>query len=183
MADYTRKYVAGATYFFTVVTFERRRFLTTDLARECLRRAWHETRRSKPFDVEALCLLEDHLHVLLTLPSDDMDFSSRLRTLKSRFSRYYLRAGGFEGRRNASRIRTGERAVWQRRFWEHCIRDEQDFANHFDYIHFNPVKHGLVVWPEQWSYSTLRRYAKLGWYETDWGHIPPKNIENMKGLE
>ncbi len=179
MSDYTRKYVEGATYFFTVVSFGRRSFLTTALARECLRRAWAETKAQYPFDLEAVCLLPDHLHCIWTLPEDDADFSTRWKTLKSRFSRYYRKAGGREGERGSSRKRTGERAFWHRRFWEHCIRDERDFANHFDYTHFNGVKHGHAERPEDWPWCSYHRYLQMGWYEADWGEHEPPSIMGL----
>ena len=177
MPNYTRLHQEGGTFFFTVVTHDRRPFLTTPFARRCLRAAWLDTRSRFPFECPAVCLLPDHLHCLWTLPEGDGGFSSRWRTLKATFSRLYCRGGGVEGVRSPSRVRAGERAIWQRRFWEHTIQDDDDLRRHFDYIHYNPVKHGLVQWPEQWPWTTFHRYAKQGWYDTEWGHTPIDDID------
>ena len=183
MTTYRRPVVPGGTFFFTVVTFGRRRFLTDDLARACLRNAWRETMRWKPFQQDAVCLLPDHLHCIWTFPPDDSDFSSRWSFLKGSFTRQYLQSGGPQGVRGTSRIRKGEAAIWQRRFRDHAIRDEKDFARHVDYIHFNPVKHGLVSRPKDWPWSSFNRYVKLGWYEEDWGDQEPKDVQGMKEIE
>ena len=179
MPNYLRLYEPGATYFFTLVTHGRRRFLTTPLARTCLREAWRDTVRRNPFRLVAVCLLPDHLHCLWSLPDGDADFSSRWRFLKAQFTRKFLARGGREGEQTTSRIARRERAVWQRRFWEHRIRDEKDFARHFDYVHFNPVKHELVTWPEDWPWSTFHRYLAKGWYETRWGRDEPPSIHGL----
>ncbi len=147
MANYRRVYVPGGAYFFTVVVFERRPFLTTDLAHRCLHEAWKTVQTEQPFQVEAVCLLPNHLHCIWSLPKDDADYSQRWNMIKGVFSKRYLAAGGQDGARNASRQRTGGAALWQRRFWEHYVRDEENFQQHIDYIHFNPVKRGYVVRP------------------------------------
>lgn len=179
MPNYARYYEPEATYFFTLVTHERKGFLTSWTARHCLRAAWRETCEHRPFQTVAVCLLPDHLHCLWTLPAGDTDYATRWSAIKSRFTRYYQANGGTEGTRNASRQRRGERGFWQRRFWEHVIRDAEDFARHFDYIHFNPVKHGLVDYPEQWPWSTFHRYARQGWYNADWGNSEPARIRGV----
>lgn len=180
MPNYSRSRVRGGTFFFTVVTHDRRKFLTDDLARRCLRRAWKRTIEKKPFTVDAVCLLPDHLHCIWTLPENDRDFSGRWTALKGMFTRYYLNAGGEDGERNKSRSRHGEAAVWQRRFWEHTIRDEEDYSRHVDYIHFNPVKHGYVAKPADWKWSSFHRFVQVGSYESDWGSTEPDTI---RGLE
>jgi len=178
--DYRRRYVPGGCYFFTVVTFERRPFLTSDLARACLRAAWTEVRRHHPFQVLALCLLPDHLHCLWQLPEKDVDFSTRWKHIKGNFSRRYRAGGGNEGERSASRLRTREAAFWQRRFWEHLIRDESDYANHVNYIHYNPVKHGYAQWPGEWPWSSFHRFLAEEWYDREWGWTPPKMPPDFK---
>ncbi len=175
MAKYRRLYIPGGTYFFTVVTFDRRPFLTSDLARKCLRAAWIEVRRKYPFELDALCLLPDHLHCLWTLP-DDVDYSIRWSAIKGGFTRRYLAAGGTQGVRSPSRWKKGEAAVWQRRFWEHTIRNDKDLRRHYDYIHYNPVKHGLVQRPYDWPWSTFRRYVRMGWYDREWGREEPATV-------
>ncbi|MEW6379898.1 MAG: transposase [bacterium] len=169
----------GGTRFFPVVTFNRRQFLTTELARRCLRSAWEHVQRYHPFRAEAVCLLPDHLHCLWTLPPGDMDFSRRWRIMKGVFSKQYLAAGGFEAKRNNSRERKGEVALWQRRFWEHLILDEEDFQRHFDYIHFNPVKHGHVDEPAKWPWSTFCKHVRLGHYDPGWGAQEPNSIKGL----
>jgi putative transposase len=169
MSDYRRYFVAGGTYFFTVVTYQRRRFLTTDLARECLRAAIETARGERPFEMPAVVLLPDHLHALWSLPRADVDYSTRWRRVKEQFTSAYMAQGGREGPLSASRRKRGERGVWQRRFWEHAINDENDFERHFDYIHYNPVKHRLVDCPRQWPYSTFSRWVAGGVYGAEWG--------------
>jgi putative transposase len=172
MPDYRRLYIPGGLYFFTLVTHRRRRFLTDALARECLRVSLDLTRKSLPFDLVAIVLLPDHLHTLWKLPDGDDDFSFRWKCIKEGFTKDYLGRGGTEAGRSPSRKRRQERSIWQRRFWEHAIRDEQDFERHMDYIHYNPVKHGLVERPFQWPYSSFHRYVKLGVYPENWGCGP-----------
>ncbi len=180
MPNYVRRREEGGTFFFTVVTHQRRPFLTEPLARECLRWAWEETRARYPFHLVAVCLLPDHLHTMWTLPEGDSDYPTRWRFLKGRFSWKYNRSGGSEGERSTSRRQRQERGFWQRRGWEHTIRDDVDFKRHFDYVHYNPVKHAHVVWPEQWPWTSFHRYARLGWYETGWGYSP---LEHINGME
>jgi len=164
MSHYRRACFPGGYYFFTVVTHDRRAFLTDDLARRCLRHAWRTVRERRPFELIGLVLLPNHLHCIWKLAPDDADFSVRWASIKAIFTREYLRASGGAGPRNRSRRRSKEAAVWQRRFWEHQIRDERDLTRHLDYIHYNPVKHGLVSDPADWSWSTYHRYVRQGYY-------------------
>ena len=127
----------GGSYFFTVNLAERRLSLLTEYI-DLLRRAFREVRTRHPFRIEAAVILPEHLHMIWTLPEDDADFALRWRLIKSGFS--HALPGG--ERTSASRAGKGERGIWQRRYWEHTLRDENDFARHLDYIHFNPVKHG-----------------------------------------
>jgi len=179
VTDYRRTKFEGGYYFFTVVTYRRARFLMDPLARECLWGAWHETRLSRPFDVVALCLLPDHLHCVWKLPERDGDFSGRWASIKTGFTRRYLSLGGREAPQGISRQRKRERAVWQRRFWEHQIRDESDLQRHVDYIHYNPVKHGLVEDVELWPWSTYHKYVKNGAYLTRHWHEIHKEIAGL----
>jgi putative transposase len=164
MSHYRRANDPGAYYFFTVVTNDRRAFLTDEATRGCLRHAWRIVRERRPFQLIALCLLPNHLHCIWKLPEDDADYSTRWASIKAIFTREYLRQGGVEGARNRSHRRRHEAAIWQRRFWEHRIRDQRDFSRHVDYIHFNPVKHGLVTDPSDWPWSTYHRYVREGYY-------------------
>jgi putative transposase len=163
MPQYVRAFVPGGTFFFTVNLLERRRHLLVEHV-DALRAAFVMTRRLRPFNLDAVVVLPDHLHCLWTLPPGDADFSSRWHSIKSSFSRN-IPAGE---RLSARRLKKGERGIWQRRFWEHAIRDEEDFACHADYIHFNPVKHGYVTRPLDWPYSSFRRFMKQGIYPEDW---------------
>ena len=165
--NYRRAKTPGATYFFTVVTHNRRKFLCIPENIALLRQAFRDVMTDHPFKIEAIVILPDHLHALWTLPVDDADFSTRWRLIKSYFSRHCRTT--YQGQVSASRLRKQEKAVWQRRFWEHQIRDEDDYIQHVEYIHYNPVKHGLVNAPIDWEYSSFRRYVEAGLYPADWG--------------
>jgi putative transposase len=138
MVRYRRNRLAGGKFFFTLTLVDRRSTLLVDHI-EPLRAAFREARRERPFVIDAIVILPDHLHALIGLPEDDSDFPGRWRRIKGHFSMRLLR-DGVDIKRNAN----GELALWQRRYWEHTIRDDADIARHVDYIHFNPVKHGLV---------------------------------------
>jgi putative transposase len=163
MTNYRRNFLAGGSYFFTVNLADRRlRLLTVHVTQ--LRQAFRDVRRRHPFAIEAIVILPDHLHAIWTLPADDADFAVRWRLIKSAFSR------GLESGERVSASRAGkqERGIWQRRYWEHMLRDEWDFARHVDYIHFNPVKHGHVREVKDWPYSSFHRMVRLGIYPSDW---------------
>lgn len=164
--SYRRVYQSGGTYFFTVNLLDRRSNLLVDRI-DLLRHAVSTVRLERPFTIHAWVVLPDHMHVLWTLPDGDCDFSTRWRLIKSRFSR---RLAGFRGGSMSRRSR-GERSVWQRRFWEHLVRDDADFDRCFDYIHFNPVKHGYVERVADWPYSTFRDCVDAGLYPPEWAHV------------
>jgi putative transposase len=169
MPDHRRYHVPGATYFFTLVTHQRRRFLTSGLGRRCLREAFEEELKVRPFEIVAIVLLPDHLHTLWALPEGDARYSVRWRRVKERFTNAYLAAGGTEGDRSASRLSRQERGVWQRRFWEHVVRDGDDFKRCLDYIHCNPVRHGLARNAAEYPWSAFHRWVGLGEYDLAWG--------------
>jgi putative transposase len=121
-----------------------------------------------PFETIAVCLLPEHLHCIWRLPEGDANYAMRWREIKSRFTRRYLEEVGPGGERNDSRQKRKEAAIWQRRFWEHTIESEDDLEEHMDYIHYNPVKHGLVERATDWPYSSFLRYVKVGIYDEDW---------------
>jgi len=183
MSRYRRVRLEGGEFFFTVVTYRRRPILTTDLGVQCLRNAWRETNATMPFEVEAVCVLPDHIHTIWSLPEGDDDYPARWRKIKGIFSREYRAAGGSDGEAGASRRRRREVEVWQRRFWEHRIRDVDDFYRHVEYIHFNPVKHGHVTSLADWPWSSFHNHVKQGWIEPDWGTIEPNDIVNLDGGE
>jgi putative transposase len=162
MVRYRRNFLPGGTYFFTVTLSYRRSTLLVDHIGE-LRNAFRIARRARPFAIDAIVVLPDHLHAVFTLPPDDADFSGRLRRIKGHFSATLIAAGV-----HLARSSNGDLALWQRRFWEHTIRDENDFARHIDYIHFNPVKHGLVSRVRDWPHSSFHSYVRKGILPDDW---------------
>ncbi len=168
MSDYRRYFVPGGTYFFTVVTERRAQLFGRESARRLLGNVMRQCFLRYPVDVVAIVLLPEHLHTLWTLPPGDDRYSLRWRWIKREFTRGWLALGGPE--QQCSELRGGEqrRGVWQRRFWEHAIRDEADMESHFDYIHYNPVKHGLVRRPYDWPWSSFRRWVRVGHYSADW---------------
>ncbi|EWC39694.1 REP-associated tyrosine transposase [Stutzerimonas stutzeri] len=162
MSNYRRSRVPGGTWFFTVTLADRRsRLLVDEIAR--LRQAYGLTQRSRPFRTVAICILPDHLHAIWTLPEDDADFAGRWGLLKSSFSRQLPAAAP-----SPSKARKREKGLWQRRFWEHQIRDAADLQRHVEYIHFNPIKHGLVTRAADWPYSSFNRYVENGLLPHDW---------------
>lgn len=170
MPHYRRCYVPGGTYFFTVVTEGRASILGDDLSRDLMRLAFRDClKRWPPFRIDAMVMLRNHLHAIWVLPPGDVDYSKRWGAIKKHFTESWLALGGQEMLCSASRVRHRRRGVWQRSFWEHCLRDERDYARHFDYIHYNPVKHGLVSLPDDWPYSSFHRWVKLGVYDKHWG--------------
>jgi putative transposase len=164
MTNYRRNFVPGGCQFFTVNLAERQSRLLTDHV-DFLRAAFRYARGRYPFTVEAIVVLPDHLHSIWSLPDADADYATRWRLIKATFSRA-LPAGE---RISPSRLRKGERGIWQRRYWEHTLRDERDYERHVDYIHFNPVKHGWVTRVRDWRYSSFHRMVRLGVYSLDWG--------------
>ena len=163
MTDYRRNFVAGGSFFFTVNLADRRLLLLTEYV-DKLRIAVRDVRQRHPFTIDAMVVLPEHLHAVWMLPDGDADFSTRWRQIKSAFSRS-LPVSETVSRSRSSK---GERGIWQRRYWEHTIRDENDFARHIDYVHINPVKHGLVTRVKDWPYSSFHRMVKVGVYPEDW---------------
>jgi len=164
MPDYIRRKVPGGCYFFTVSLNDRTSRLLVDHV-EALRDAFATTRRKFPFTIDAVVVLPDHLHAIWTLPSGDANYSDRWRRIKARFSRHIPP----DESRTRTRRERHERGVWQRRFWEHLIEDATDFEHHVNYIHYNPVKHGLANSPVDWPYSSLHRYVAEGRLDATWG--------------
>ena len=169
MPNYHRPRNPGMTYFFTVVTHERRPVLTTEAVRNALRAAIHRARTTLRFEIEAWALLPDHLHCIWTLPPGDGNFAARWAIIKRHVSR---ECGAMvDAPPGLSRGRRNERTFWQRRFWEHQIRDDEDLTRHLDYIHWNPVKHGLVESVKEWPYSSFHRLVEKGYYPANWGGV------------
>jgi putative transposase len=165
---YRRIKVEGASYFFTLVTQDRRKLFTDAETVVLLEQAIARVKQRHPFEVEAQVIMPDHLHALWHLPERDADYSTRWRLIKEGFTKAVVNRCGTRPIETARRAR-GEQSVWQRRFWEHLIRDDRDFAAHLDYIHLNPVHHGYVTAPRDWPYSTFRKWVAQGVYEPEWG--------------
>jgi REP-associated tyrosine transposase len=180
MPEYRRSWIAGGTFFFTVVTYHRLPLLTTLEARKLLHLAWEDVRKRFPFSIEAVCLLRDHIHCIWIMPDGDANYSIRWKEIKRLFTKGYLEQVGPGEMRNDSRMSRGEAAIWQRRFWEHTIRDEEDLNRHRDYIHYNPVKHGLVKSVSDWPWSSFHRYMKMGYYEAGWGDAAEESLKTME---
>ncbi|MEH1794929.1 MULTISPECIES: REP-associated tyrosine transposase [unclassified Nostoc] len=165
--QYRRATIEGGTYFFTLVTHKRQRLLCLPTNVSLLRNIFRYVMHQHPFIIDAFVLLPDHLHCIWTLPQGDCNFSTRWRLIKSYFSRQCITLS--QKNLSTSRQNKKERGIWQRRFWEHLIRDEVDFKNHLEYIHYNPVKHGLVKAPKDWEYSSFHRSVRQGMYDITWG--------------
>ena len=152
MPNYRRMFVSGGSYFFTANLLDRNSRLLVEHI-DGLRAAVRETRQRYPFEIDAMVILPDHIHAIWTMPRGDSNFAVRWRWIKIRFSKLLPKSEPL----SSVREKRGERGLWQRRYWEHLIRDERDFANHIDYCWFNPVKHGYVTNVEDWPYSTFHR--------------------------
>jgi putative transposase len=163
MTRYRRNFVPGGTFFFTVNLADRRLCLLVEHI-ELLRAAFRLVRARHAFTMPAVVVLPDHLHAIWSMPEGDADYATRWQLIKAAFSRAVPR-GEFI---SSSRAGKGERGIWQRRYWEHTIRDEEDFARHLDYIHINPVKHGFVTRVGEWKHSSFHQFVREGVYPADW---------------
>jgi putative transposase len=168
---YRRARAAGGTYFFTLNLADRSSHLLVERVDE-LRAAVRLVKLRHPFEALGWVVLPDHLHALWTLPTDEADFSTRWMLIKAAFSRS-IEPGEIIRR---SRLQKGERGIWQRRFWEHQIRDEDDLQRHLDYIQINPVKHGCVKRAVDWPYSSIHRYIRSGDLPEDWAAAPELDL-------
>ena len=169
MPNYRRVYIPGGTYFFTIVTYCRRPLFINPDNIHLLRTAVARVQRKQPFKIIAAVILPDHIHFIWQLPPDDSNYSQRISRLKVLFTRAYKAKNPSNLEISISRHRHRESDIWQRRFWEHLIRNEADLQQHLDYIHYNPVKHGLVSCPHLWEYSSFSRWVDRGRYTLDWG--------------
>jgi putative transposase len=187
MPEYRRAIIPGGTFFITLVTFNRRRLLNDPANVERLRQAIRDVQSARPCALDAGVVLPDHAHWLITLPDDDSDYSGRIAQIKLRFTQA-LPEELRNSSPNASRARRREAGVWQRRFWEHVVRDEEDRNRLLDYIHYNPVKHGYARCPHAWPHSSFATYVGRKAYDSDWccccgGRtvVPPK-FEGMEAI-
>lgn len=172
MPDYRRNRVPGGTYFFTVNLLERRSSLLVEQI-DKLREAVRVVRKNKPFYIDCWVVLPDHMHCIWTLPEGDADYASRWKAIKTAFSKSIPKAERLSDVRRAK----GERGIWQRRYWEHTIRNDADYAAHVDYVHINPLKHGLVKGVTDWQYSSFHRWAAAGVYAENWAGNPSVEID------
>jgi putative transposase len=166
MPNYIRFQTAGATYFFTLTIAQRNTCLLTDNI-TLLRQAYQRVHALYPFTTIAICILPDHLHAIWKMPENDGDYALRWRIIKSNFYRHFAENQA----RSDSKVKHREKGIWQRRYWEHQIRDDIDLQRHVDYIHYNPVKHGLVSHVKDWPYSTFHKYVAQGLAEGNWGEF------------
>ncbi|WP_152218948.1 transposase [Pseudomonas sp. SCB32] len=163
MTNYRRDLTPGACWFFTLALANRKSSLLIEHI-EALRTAFRKVQRRHPWRVDAIVILPNHLHALCTLPAGDADYALRWRQIKGQFSRTIPQGEPV----SLSRHLKNERGIWQRRYWEHRIRDANDLARHLDYIHFNPCKHGLVTRAADWPWSSFHHYVRLGLLPADW---------------
>jgi len=168
MAEYRRAHCPGGTFFFTVVTYDRQPFLCEPEARRLLRTVIEDCRSQWPFDIQAMVLLPDHLHTIWTLPEKDTAYSKRWGWIKKTFTQSWLDSGHRAPEVSVSKTLRRRRGVWQVRFWEHEIRNERDMEAHLNYIHYNPVRHGLANCPHAWPYSTFQKWVTREQYMPDW---------------
>lgn len=168
MSRYRRANTPGGTYFFTVVTYRRREILTEPESRAILREVIKEVKQRYPFTIDAWILLPDHLHSIWTLPPGDNDFPKRWGMIKAGFSKQAKPLFHRQEWMNETKTQRRESTIWQRRYWEHQIRNDDDYQRHMDYLHYNPVKHQLVKRAIDWPHSTFHRYVKKGIYAKDW---------------
>ena len=165
MPNYRRAFSPGETFFFTIVTHRRRKIFSDPICVQHLRRAMRDEQEQNPFEIVAAVVLPDHLHLMWRLPDGDSDYSSRIGRLKAHFTKI---GGEAVSAAKDVALQQGYRAVWQPRFWEHVIRDDDDFERHLSYIHFNPVKHGYAKCPHEWPYSSFENWVRRGRYRVDW---------------
>ncbi len=163
--NYRRSIASGATYFFTICLQNRRSTLLHDRI-DVLRNGFHHVRCKHPFKIDAIVVMPDHVHLLMTLPPNHSDFSLRLNLIKGYFSRHIQSNEIISAAKKNKR----ERNIWQRRFWEHLICNDSDYENHVNYIHNNPVKHGYVSKAIDWKFSSIHQYINDGIVPKDWGY-------------
>lgn len=168
MSEYRRVYVPGGTFFITLVIYQRKPLFSNIENISKLRCAVATVRSEMPFEIIGAVVLPDHIHFLWTLPADDQAYSKRVGRLKVLFTQSLRGKGALLQNISTSRSKHRESDVWQRRFWEHTIRNEADFERHLEYIHYNPVKHGFVSCPHLWEYSSFHRWVQKGTYKNNW---------------
>ena len=186
MPNYRRAFVPGGSFFFSVVLHRRRRLFDDRVAVSILGSVFRRCQLRWPFTVNAIVLLPDHLHAIWSLPPGDSEYPKRWGWVKKEFTKRWIEIGGQDYVVSQARKRQRRKGIWQPRYWEHTLEDEEDFERHFDYIHWNPVKHGHVRCPHEWQHSSFHRYVRLGVYDRRWGCFteqmqnPPFNFREME---
>ena len=173
---YRRSKQDGGRFFFTLVTYNRQKILTNEENILRLRNAFKREMVARPFEIDAIVILPDHLHTIWRLPVGESDYSTRWSNIKRYFS---VGCVGLVEHNSPSRCSKREKTVWQRRFWEHTIRDQEDWQRHMDYIHYNPVKHGYAETPSVWPHSSFRKCVERDWYDEQWGASEPLSIQGV----
>ena len=168
MVSYRRNFVPGGTFFFTVALHNRKTSLLTDYL-SLLKLAFQQVKNTHPFKTKAYVVLPEHMHLLWELPEDDFDFSIRLKKIKALFTKFLVSSG-----LRISKTKHDEYRLGQRRFWEHTIRNAEDYENHVNYIHYNPIKHGLVDNLTNWPHSSFHYYVEKGMLDKNWGRLEVK---------
>jgi putative transposase len=179
MPEYRRVKTAGGTYFFTLVTNLRQPILTKEVFRLALRQGIQRARDTLPFQIDAWVLLPDHLHAVWTLPPEDDNYAPRWAIIKRRVSTLCGKQFNKIEELSESRQKRKESGIWQKRFWEHQIRDDLDFQRHMDYLHWNPVKHGYVQSVADWPFSSFHRLVARGIYPPDWGGTAIEDVASL----
>ena len=167
--QYKRLFIENSYVFITIVTAKRRKILLKNI--QILREAFKRTIQSFNYEIYAICILPEHIHMIIK-PYDINDYPKIIYSMKYYFSKYI---NVEKISLSESKIKKGEKGVWQRRYWEHTIRNEQDFYRHLDYIHYNPIKHNLVKSSKDYKYTTFEKFVKLGLYEENWCNFENKN--------
>jgi putative transposase len=170
MVMYRRNYIPGGTFFFTVTLADRRSAVLVDRV-DSLRAAYRSVVAERNIETVAICVMPDHLHAIWTMPADDADYSSAWALIKARFSRSLAKDD-----QHLAANAQGELPVWQRRFWEHTIRDERDLENHIAYIHYNPVKHGHAARARDWPHSSFHRFVRDLLLQAEWAAAPDLQV-------
>ena len=173
MANYTRVFEQGYDYFFTIVTHKRNSILIQNAS--LLKKSFKHSKQMFEFEIKAIVVLHEHIHMIIT-PKDVTEYPNIIKTIKQYFSKHVDSKYYAHINQSKSRTKKGYKPIWQKRYYEHTIRDEKDFKIRFDYIHFNPVKHGLVSKVRDWQYSSFHKYVRLEIYDKDWGNFD-KNID------
>ena len=173
MVNYRRNFVPGGTFFFTVTLRNRNISLLTDKVL-LLKEAFQSVKKQHPFKIKAYVILPEHIHMIWELPDGDFNYSIRWKKIKTFFSKFLVDSGF-----KFSKTKHGEYRLWQRRFWEHTIKDMADFENHVNYIHYNPIKHGLVRSLQDWPYSSFHFFVQQGKLEKNWGRSEFKSVVDI----